>query len=76
MPMDLSAWDIALLAAASYFAVIVLVWLMRSRRNEILRELTRDLEAEQKRLKTERMLQRRKQIQKQIEEQRRARRAA
>lgn len=49
----MDAWDGALLAAAAYLGITALVRLMRSRRDQLIAELDRRVEAERQRLKAE-----------------------
>ena len=51
MNMDVS--DLVLLAIGAYFAVTSLVRLMRSRRDVLVQELTREAEEQQRRKKAE-----------------------
>jgi hypothetical protein len=47
----INSWDVALLAAASYIAVVSLVRLMNSHRDQLAAQLRAEMEAEQQRLK-------------------------
>jgi len=46
--MDWSTWDVVILAAAAFVAVIVLVRLMTARRDQLLDELSRDTKRQKK----------------------------
>lgn len=45
----MDAWDVALLAAASYCSVVTLVRMMRARRDQAVRELREQVERERER---------------------------
>ncbi len=72
----MSTLDLILLAAATYLAVITLVQLMRRRREGIIEELTREVEAEQERLKLEKKKEKRRKRREQLEQQKSQRRGA
>ncbi len=49
----MDGWDIALLAAAGYVAVVAMVRLMRNRRDELISELRQQAETERQRQQIE-----------------------
>ena len=51
--MTMNSWEIALLSAAAYVAIVTLVRLMRRRRDELIDQLAREVEAEKQRLRIE-----------------------
>jgi hypothetical protein len=73
---EMSRLDLLLLAVTSYLAVITLVRLMRRRREGIIKDLTKEVELEQKRLKEERKIEERQKLREQMEQQQRQRRGA
>ncbi|MBC8354701.1 MAG: hypothetical protein H8E66_22200 [Planctomycetes bacterium] len=72
----MSSLDLILLAAVTYLAVITLVRLMRRRREDIIEDLTKQVELEQERLKEERKKERQRKAREQVIEQQRGRRGA
>jgi hypothetical protein len=58
----LNGWDVAILLLAGYLAIILLVRLMRQRRDELVRELQKEVTLEQLKQKAERRRQRKQQI--------------
>lgn len=77
---EMSTFDFVLLAVATYLAVITLVQLMRRRREGIIKDLTKEVELEQERIreekKKEKRRQRREEMKLQQEQQRQRRGAA
>ena len=73
---EMSTLDLLLLAVTSYLAVMTLVRLMRRRREGIIKDLTKEVELEQKRLKEERKIEERQKMREQLEQQQRQRRGA
>ena len=57
-----SGSDVAILLIAGYFAIVLLVRLMRNRRDELVRELQHEVMLEQFRKKAERRRERKRQI--------------
>ena len=74
--IEMSTLDLLLLATAAYLAVITLVRLMRRRREGIIKDLTKEVELEQQRLKEERKKEKRRKMREQMEQQQRRRRGA
>lgn len=74
--MSMNFWEIALLVAAAYFAVVTLVRMMRMRRDQLIDELTLEAEAEQERVRAEARQEKRRQMQKQIKQEKSAARRA
>ena len=58
----LTEWDVAILLLAGYLAIVLLVRLMRKRRDELVRELQHEVTLEQLKQKAERRRQRKQQI--------------
>jgi hypothetical protein len=58
----LNGWDVAILLLAGYLAIVLLVRLMRKRRDELVRELQQEVTLEQFKQKAERRRQRKQQI--------------
>ena len=73
---EMSTLELLLLAAATYLAVITLVRLMRSRRESIIEELSKEVELEKQRLKAEKKKEKRRKMREQLEQQQRQRRGA
>ena len=71
---EMSTLDWLLLAVTAYLAVISLVRLMRRRREGIIKDLTKEVELEQLRLKQERKREKRRKLREQIEQQQQRRR--
>jgi hypothetical protein len=46
--MELDKWDVVMIAAASYVAVISLVRLMAARRDQVIRHLRTEIEKQRK----------------------------
>jgi hypothetical protein len=57
-----SGWDVAILLGAGYFALVLLVRLMRQRRDELIRQLQREVTLEQLKQRAARRRQRKQQI--------------
>lgn len=72
----MDAWDIALLVAAGYVAVVTLVRLMRARRDTVIDELVAEAEEEQERKKQKERRERRRQLREQLETQQQQQRDA
>ena len=58
----MDAWDTALLALASYVAIMALVRMMHRRRDAILQELTEQIDAQRERLRIQQKKDRRKNL--------------
>ena len=72
-------WELALLSAAAYAAIVTLVRLMRRKRDELIDELNLEAEDEQRRLREAEREERRRLVREQSEKEAaeaRARRAA
>lgn len=69
--VDLEVWEMALLAGASYVAVMALVRMMQRRRDAILEDLAEQLEVHKERLRTQEQRERRKQLQEEFRDQQR-----
>ncbi len=75
----MSTFDVVLLTAATYLAVITLVQLMRRRREDIIKDLTKEVELEQERIREEKKKEKRRQRREEMkleQEQQRQRRGA
>ena len=66
--MGMDVWDLMLLAAGGYVALITLVRLMQRRQDVIIDELTEQVALEQRRLKAERKKEKRKQLREQMQQ--------
>jgi len=63
--VSMDAWDLALMALASYVAVMTLVRMMHRRRDTILEVLSEQIEAERERIRIQKKQERRKNLQEQ-----------
>ncbi len=74
--LGMDGWDLAVIAVASYVALVALARLMLHRRDEIVNELTEQVKEARRRRKSERQRARRRQRQEKARQQRQDRDAA
>lgn len=67
--MVMNIWEIALLGAAAYVAIVTLVRMMRRHRDTLIDELTQEAEAEQQRLRAEERIEKRRKMREEIRQQ-------
>ena len=60
--VGMDAWDMALLALASYVAIMALVRMMHRRKDAIVDELTEQIDAQRERLRVEQKKERRRKL--------------